>query len=76
MKSTVDPEILNLAFALTTNKTLKTWSHLHYCRDHKQFVKGDHLNSCTHLKLIDFPDLKPTHFQDWWDKQEQMISST
>jgi len=68
MKKIVDPEIFNIAFALTTKKTLKKWSLTHYCREHKQFLKGEHLDCFSLLDIKEFSNFKPTHFKDWWDK--------
>jgi hypothetical protein len=53
IKEIVDPEVHNLAFTLSTDKTLKQYSFTHYCRDHKQFLSEEHLKTCSHLNVND-----------------------
>ena len=37
---------LNLALALTRNRTVTTYGHSHYCKCHDTLVDYEHINNC------------------------------
>ena len=41
---------LNLALALTRNRTVTTYGHSHYCKCHETLVDYEHIDNCNLIK--------------------------
>jgi hypothetical protein len=72
----VEPEIMTLAYAVSTGKTVTQFHAYHYCRTHHKLLYKKHLTECSNLDNIqDHAGKKPDHYVEWWNGQKQLTAS-
>lgn len=71
----IDPNTWKLSFAISSGKTTTNWSLTHWCRKHQKFVHMKHMEECDLIFSKNYPSLKPTHYNDFWHKEQQLEAS-